>query len=145
MFRTNKHNKRQLRKSAPWLEITEHTAAFVRRSHLDLSDKRQPHSSILCECIRKGCVPAWTHLPFRLSLSLLHADNKQQTLCKHISSSPSKADVAVWTNQTGRSPSKQGNILLNGFVVVDCGLLLCSYSQQNKSKKVSPRRNTSLE
>ncbi len=38
--------------------------------------------------------------------------------------------------QTGRSPSKQGNILLNGFLAVVGGWLLCSYDKQNSSKKV---------
>lgn len=35
-------------------EITKHTAGFVHRSHLYMSDKGQPHSMLLCECIRKG-------------------------------------------------------------------------------------------
>lgn len=112
MFRTNKHNERQLRKSALGLRL-QSTLMPLFAGHICIWVTKGSHTACCCVNVSgKGEVPARTHPPFRLSLSLLHAYNKQQTLRRHISATPSKADVVGWI------PSKQGNILWNGLMSV---------------------------
>lgn len=117
-----------IRKISFELKITEHTDASVYRSHLYLSDKRQPHSTLLGGRYQKAFVPAWTHPPCRLWLFLLHTDNKQ--LCRHIWSTPSKADVAVWTTNNRQVPVKTHRFYGSVASVLPSLYSYCSSSNQ---------------
>lgn len=120
MFRTNEHNKQQLRKSALSLRL-ESTLLPLFAGHICIWVTKGSHTAFCCVNIsEKGeCQPEL----------ILHSGC--HCLCSAlITNSTHDADTShllhqrlMWQSgqQTGRSPSKQGNILLSGFLAVVWG------------------------
>lgn len=93
------NTKKAIKKIRFELEITEHTGAFVCRSHLYLSDQRQ-HQKRVSVSQNSSSIQG---------VIVISVEQRQFTLRRHSSSTP------VWTL------SHLGNILLNGFMTVVCG------------------------
>lgn len=103
MFLTYKYKRTTIKETSFVPVITEHSAAFVGRSHLYLSDKEQPHSMLLRE--RGVCQP-----------ELILYSHSHSLCCKLITNSTHHADTSdtlhqrlMWLSvkQAGRSTSKQ--------------------------------------